>query len=84
MKKYATGLLALAVAMGLSAFSMVKTSHAPLLNYYWYTPNGATYLGFGEFPNTFCQQEGTGCAKGYISMPADPIGDIPQKTVRPN
>lgn len=84
MKKYLLGFFAFLFAIGLSSFSALKTSEKKLTSYYWYSPDGLTNLGFGEFPNTGCQAPGSDCAKGYVNPPSDPTSDIPQTTVARN
>jgi hypothetical protein len=47
---------------------------------YWYTPDGANSLGYGENPNNGCSQPGVGCAIGFLNEDADPGVDAPDQT----
>ena len=83
MKKYLLGSFAVVVAIALSSFTTVKTAQVD--SYFWYTPDGSTFLGHDVLPNTGCDIfDQPGCAKGYTIDPSDPTTETPQRIVKQN
>jgi hypothetical protein len=82
MKKYLLGIFAVVLAISFSAFSPAAKQDN-LVPMYWYDLDGNS-LGFGIHPNNGCEQEGVGCAKGFIVEPADPLTEEEDDTRRVN
>jgi hypothetical protein len=64
----AAAIVALAMALGLSAFT--SNSKDELTNYYWYLRTATnTYVsdGFGPNPSSGCSNGPVICAKGFLS-----------------
>ncbi len=83
MKKYLIGFFALVLTVGIMAFSNFKNTKSQD-QFYWYTPDGLTSLGFGQYPSTGCQEFGEGCAIGFTDDPDDPEHDPYQTSVQPD
>lgn len=51
-------------------------NEATATNYHWYSVDGTVEYGYGPNPiDSPCGETGSGCAKGFLSEPNNPISD---------
>ncbi len=79
MKKYLMGFIAIALAVGFSAFTANKKMAADKLDgLYWYSStSGTAFPGNPQVePSPDCLATGSNCALGFTGVQTDPIGNI--------